>query len=406
MVTGLDYVVFVVAKLEEERGSIIQSVVIRVDHNSKRQHATRVKAVGTTLIGWITNRMALIRGYLIDSDFPEWVDESQKQTIKSRFGLFCAQYKNIKNGSIASHLHSPSPPIDTYKHAEQQIYNKGKGGLDKNTQFVKGLEVKAKLTFEAKYIYRCFFGISLNHFRVQQAIEKVAPYLAAHRDSSLSAARIRSQITESFSDYILRFSIEMLRRISDEQRCAIMDQHRMNFQATIIAQQVQQCRQYIQRRIASKESWPVENKRALVFHKCQHLTKLRLLPAMKHSIKSLSPDRQYCALCLVRKTRYECTVCKVALCTSRGRGISEETEMEDTYCFSRWHRAVDISKESACAKAEVMKMQEERKENRSARTLVGLQQQEGNRSSRLSSEPQARMVRRVARSTRRRPTSN
>ena len=62
------------------------------------------------------------RGYLTDTDFPGWVDGSQRQVLKSKSYIFYAFYKKIQ-GDGQFH---PSRPLKLFKSSFQFLYNKRK----------------------------------------------------------------------------------------------------------------------------------------------------------------------------------------------------------------------------------------------------------------------------------------
>lgn len=90
-VTGLDYVLYVVAKVEDDRGSIVQTIVVHINDNIKDNHAANIEGPGLELVGWITTAANIRRGYLLEEDFPSWVTEDQRKTITTRFPLWSAQ---------------------------------------------------------------------------------------------------------------------------------------------------------------------------------------------------------------------------------------------------------------------------------------------------------------------------
>jgi len=168
LVTGLNYGVFVTSKVENKKGVVLQSVVVKITEEHKQEHSQRLLSVGRSLLGWIITSPTLDRGYLVNEDFPDWVTEPQKKAIGSNFKLWCAQYIRIKGRGNENAPFKPSQPLSTYKHVKQLDYNKGKWGLDKNTETCKGMTVGA-VSFEQKYVHRMIAALVYNHWRCTQA---------------------------------------------------------------------------------------------------------------------------------------------------------------------------------------------------------------------------------------------
>ena len=70
----------------------------------------------------------------------------QKQVAISRYKLWAAHYNRVKGDGTH---YKPSYPVSVYKHSQQYNYNKGKWGLDKNTEVSENVSIVAKLKFES-----------------------------------------------------------------------------------------------------------------------------------------------------------------------------------------------------------------------------------------------------------------
>ena len=74
--TGLDWGVFVTAKVEEDEGSIVQIVICHFDEAKKVEYAKRLLRLASPLLSFIYSIDAIRRGFLEDDEVPDWVSES------------------------------------------------------------------------------------------------------------------------------------------------------------------------------------------------------------------------------------------------------------------------------------------------------------------------------------------
>ena len=88
LVTGFSWGVFITAKVEESQGSIVQTVFVHISDEQKIQYLKTLRRVTDKLSLWLFNQDLIERGFLLDSDFPEWVAERQQQIIALRFKLW------------------------------------------------------------------------------------------------------------------------------------------------------------------------------------------------------------------------------------------------------------------------------------------------------------------------------
>ena len=141
----MSYGVLAIAKVEEGEGSLIQTVIVKIDDTQRQAHAAPLKSTGEALLGWMYEQNILSRGYLLPEDYPEWMTPEQEQVAISRFKLWAAHYNRVKGDRTQ---HQPTYPVGVYKHSQQYNYNKGKWGLDKNTEVSENVSIVAKLKFE------------------------------------------------------------------------------------------------------------------------------------------------------------------------------------------------------------------------------------------------------------------
>ena len=86
-------------------------------------------------------------------------DEQCKEIFKTRSKLFFAHCKKIQvDGSF-----QPLMPVMLFKHGTQCACNKGKPGLDKNTEQERTIKLQdAKVSFETKCILRLMDAMTVN----------------------------------------------------------------------------------------------------------------------------------------------------------------------------------------------------------------------------------------------------
>ncbi|KAG7362530.1 hypothetical protein IV203_025414 [Nitzschia inconspicua] len=137
LVTGFQHGVFVVCKLEEGQGSIVQIVAIRISTEKRDEYAKNLYKVVNPLLGFLHNEDVIARGILMDSDFPDWVTDPHLTILKTRAKLY---YGHLKLLSTEEGDLRPTKPVSIYKHSTQYRYNKHKPGLDKNTEISDRVE--------------------------------------------------------------------------------------------------------------------------------------------------------------------------------------------------------------------------------------------------------------------------
>ena len=345
-VCGLDVGVYVVSKVANNQGTLLQIVVATISQEAKANHESNLVAIARPLLGWIYNEVVLEKGFLEDEDFPAWLrnDEECKEIFKTRSKLFFAYYKKIKvDGSF-----QPLMPVNLFKHATQHAYNKGKPGLDKNTEHERTIKLQdAKVSFETKHILRLIDAITVNGWRAKQAVDVVKPMLEA--DSVPSTKQIKAKLWSStLQDHKLQLAWDLLRelqlkRMNKDNTVAgpvVGTVGPTNHEALEITNALNELR--------AKNKFPVKRYRVQAFDEDNGtrkvLKKLRLHSSETIRHKSIpipvseqnKEGRKPCALCsktskgLKRGTTRMCSVCEVALCR-RTFGTDGET------CHSKWH---------------------------------------------------------------------
>ena len=155
LVTGLPWAAFITAKVWEEEGSIVQTVFVSIDDEDKAAYSESLLKLATPLLGWIFDPAVVRRGYMIDGDFPLWVDDKARKILKSRFKMWCALYTHVQTKGAMK-------PLRLIKHYTQFDYNKGKWGLDKCTELANEVRLQGKYGCEQKYICRLIDGVLVN----------------------------------------------------------------------------------------------------------------------------------------------------------------------------------------------------------------------------------------------------
>lgn len=368
-VTGLEFAVFVTAKLEEEEGSIVQTVIVQVPNSAKCEYANILIPRATKLVGWLHDEQVLDRGYLLDEDFPDWLtNDVHRTTVKTHYRLWAAQRKKVRLVTDQGVQYKPMHPVSVYKHASQFKYNRGKWGLDKNTEMCQQFKLSMTMSFEPKYVHRILRGVIATLWRCEQATTIVKPYIlqyrAEHEGKNPSATQIRSAAKAlPITDFVRQFgfdSIAHLQTIGTRAQLQITAFFRpVGAQAPIVAAaraavaaavnagdvQVSQIIAQCQR----ARKWPVKYKKMEKFS-VPPLATLRLHSSerYKHKPEAIPQDpavnkegRQSCALCnksskMRRNARFRCSDCLVPLCTNVHSG-------EEASHFAMWHNQADLS---------------------------------------------------------------
>ncbi len=146
-VCGLSCGVHVVSKVEEGSGCIVQVVIATVAREDKESHKQQLLLVSTPLLAWLCKRDVIDKGHLEDEDFPPWVMEQQKKVLSSRCKLFHSHCKKVTTTTCDGDPPTPLKPVLLHKQGTQHIHNKGKPGLDKNTEQERRIKLYSNIHF-------------------------------------------------------------------------------------------------------------------------------------------------------------------------------------------------------------------------------------------------------------------
>ena len=347
LVTGLFYSVYVVALANEENCSrIAQIVVCEIEMSHINVHYDNLLAWGSRLLGWLHFSNPIDRGYLIDADFPAWVDKKQRDVFKSRSYLWYAYYKKIQD----EEQFKPSRPLKLFKSSYQFLYNKGKGGLDKSTEQEGIIRAKTKTCFETKYIIRLINAIVINSWRVSQGM--ALRETLVNENGNLSIIQIRRKMYQMpLADYTARIAEQLLQKLAIEKVSILPSptQPTNNDQSIVHETEAEISASIGALELAGK--WPVVRYKIRAFSEGP-LNKLRLFRSgnICHEVHSFAKKngrkcRSICVLCFVkgqvrRDSCFYCSVCKVALCITPFQNGST-----DNTCFKKWHTAKDLKRE-------------------------------------------------------------
>ncbi|KAL7456269.1 hypothetical protein ACHAWC_008134 [Mediolabrus comicus] len=289
-VTGLSWGVFITSKVEENEGSIVQVVFVKMSQDVREEYMNTVLLLAKPLTGWLMNQAAIDRGYLQGGDLPPWMTSSAAKIMKSQFKMWSAWWRHVTTDG-------PFAPVGKLKHVTNFGYNKGKWGLDKSTENYFKVHLTTKgLPFESKYILRMIDGVGCNSWKVEQG-RMVKEFVLEHRrknngdNPSLSSVRTKAKELP-LEGYIYQLAIDWLMKLETEQYTQDIraffaaQQSRNNSRAGVgpqdlVSQQVMTCQAAIAE-LKSKDKWPVKRQRLKAFTKGS-LNAARLLSCSQFS---------------------------------------------------------------------------------------------------------------------------
>ena len=198
---------YVISKVEESGGSIIQIIIFSVTAHERISHGIRLKRVADPLIQWMHNDALIEKGYVKDTDIPNWIEEPTRDIIISQCKLWYVHYKRLRtNNNI-----SPSRPILLYIQLTQFDYNKEKPGLDKNTELSKRLCYNSPDAFENKYFFRLIERITINAWQAEQTIKLIRPFIQSST-TPINNESIRDRLKKlTLDDYSYNLSVGLLK---------------------------------------------------------------------------------------------------------------------------------------------------------------------------------------------------
>ncbi|KAG7337866.1 hypothetical protein IV203_025941 [Nitzschia inconspicua] len=368
LVTGFQHGVFVVCKLEEGQGSIVQIVVIKISTEQRDEYAENLCKVVNPLLGWLHSEDVIARGILMDSDFPDWVTDPQRRILKTRAKLYYGHLKLIttEEGDLR-----PTKPVSIYKHSTQYRYNKHKPGLDKNTEISDRVAFHTTGPFEAKYVFRMLDAVMVNAWRAYQAVTVISLWLRA-LGSHPSLAQVRTKLNNSVGveDFVADVALECLRCLAAQKAIPLFP--------AVVPQEEREVRQFKSEfsEYKRKHGWPIRKFALKKFASDPFLKKLRLCTFVDHRpqrIRDVQPVirengtsqkvvRRKCVLCFVpgkmipgtstinskeiaNNSTYMCPTCMVVLCKKTVGNSGAKS------CHTLWHERHNLEAEgSKCRK--------------------------------------------------------
>ena len=133
-VTGLTVGIFVVSKVQDEKGQILQVVICKIPPAILDDHEKHLLKLAEPLLGWLYQEDVTNNGFVTANDTPNRMTVDQQNLVLSRTKLWLAFLRKItdEKGNI-----NPPTPLQIIKHGAQGFYNGGKPGVDKTTEFEK-----------------------------------------------------------------------------------------------------------------------------------------------------------------------------------------------------------------------------------------------------------------------------
>ena len=350
---------FVTAKIEENRGSIVQIVNIVFQATVRVEYVDNILKIAEPLFAWFLDPHLVEKGFLEDKDLPQWVDLSIREILKSRARLIYAHYNYIIDGDGDYH---PSVPLLLYKHYVQVKYNQGKPGLDKNTELAMRIKDKHRCNFETKYVLSLIDRVLVNAWRAEMAVTVMKPWLIQLRNAGKSASivqiRRKFQNESTIDDFVDTFAIAYL-QVLQRGTATLLPVHILPLPLQRQSpDKPQQTRKDVQvlgilDTLRSKGAWPCKRDRVKQFLKNEDLNALRIhqTRGVSHEAIKLELDnkesRKKCVLCckknIGRNATHYCSICLVPLCTSVFSGVVGEGGRKT--CFQRFHTCVDLGRQ-------------------------------------------------------------
>ena len=396
------------SKIVDERGCVVQTVRIQSTVEQRQAYANKIEPRINAVVGWLHKRELIMQGHLTDEDIPSWVSREQAATLKSRFQLFAAHEKRVKtftrndddvsdsdvgsdtevfgSNETISVKYNPLQPISVFKHAINQLYNVGKGGLDKSTQIRAKLLPTAPMPFEPKFIYIIQSCNLVNLWRVEQSIRIAKPYILSFREKNEgknpTIQQLRTQLKKlPFMDFVHEFVYHCLGQLQQtvhESLVALLSptrgaevrrvtSARSARSENVVLESEHDCfiRETLEDRVR-RGIWPLGrgvNNKVEVFVQDEAMNRVRQHDSCKYprlavgnGLKSSGqPRRLACVMCgdkpIVRNIQTQCKVCRLPLCTKRIKtdGVpsdnGEEADGSDANgrtCFELFHEAQDL----------------------------------------------------------------
>ncbi|KAG7368934.1 hypothetical protein IV203_031677 [Nitzschia inconspicua] len=365
LVTGFQHGVFVVCKLEDGQGSIVQTVVIKISTEQRDEYAENLRKVVNPPFGFLHSEGVIARGILMDSNFPDWVTDPQRTILKKRAKLY---YGHLKLISTEEGDLRPTKPLSIYKHSTQYRYNKHKPELYMNTEISDRVAFHTTGPFETKYVFRMLDAVMVNAWRAYQAVTMISPWLRTQR-SHPSLAQLRNKLHNSVGveDFVADVALECLRCLAAQKviplfpaEVAQKEREEQQFKSEFSEYKRKHglpIRKFALKKFASD---PFLKLCTLVDHRPQRIREVQ--PVILENGTSQKVVRRKCVLCFVpgklipgtstikskeiaNNSTYMCPTCMVVLCKKTVGNSGAKS------CHTLWHERHNLDAEgSKCRK--------------------------------------------------------
>ena len=111
-ITSSSVGMFVTAKIEEDKGCIVQNIIASVPLSERLKNTTIIVPVTQKLLGWFYKNNIMDKGYLNNTGLPDQMDKYMITVMISCAKLIYGHYKSI----IENSKYNPSLPIQLCKH--------------------------------------------------------------------------------------------------------------------------------------------------------------------------------------------------------------------------------------------------------------------------------------------------
>ena len=121
-----------------------------------------------------------------------------------RAKFFYGQHKNILTDRG---VYKPMETVQLFKYHEQYRYNRGKPGLDNNTEVVLRIYKSTTVYFETKYLLIMIDQVLINYWRGEVAVSVLKPWImqvecTSRRYPTLDQIRRKFNKSGTIDDYV------------------------------------------------------------------------------------------------------------------------------------------------------------------------------------------------------------
>ena len=349
-VTGASHGAYVVSKVEDGVGSLLYSVFVEYDEKCLDEHHDFLCNVSHAMLRWTRQKPAMERGHLLDTDMPSWVKKEDRVLLKSRYPLWrtCNHWLGDRNQLVE--------PLKTIKEASQQVYNRGKPGVDKATEMSNSIAFdNHHLTFEQKYVLRMIRAVVINTWKTWIGMTVVAPMWEKDPKPTIEQMK-RKMWKVTLSQFTHELAIDLLRTCHQDRFSGVPSPDRARLEATSERRDLRNKMRAAARDnsdlelLEMKNTLKAEGKFNQKYSQWKKWSKdtdsmkwktLRL--ANTDTIQHLPvtiPKRRSCAMCSIGnrsgvQTTHMCSICEIPLCVKAIAG-------EARSCFVVWHQCNDL----------------------------------------------------------------